>query len=405
MQISKNNYFIIYIYFYTFVMPWNFFNGQMGTLSIILLFWWGFIAKEQKYLTKLKLIFKFKPLFVLILFFVYSYLSLLWTDNFSDAKKALTYYKYYWIMIPILFTALSKDQAKKAIYIFIISLGIYALFSLSIYLNIVNVIDHSLNPTNTSNPRGILAYAIITPYMAIGFLSSLFIVAYNDSKKIKFLFIFIAILCFIGIFMNNGRAGQVAFFITLLVLIIANYKKFFNYKSILGLASILVISYFLLQDFHKLNRFEHGFNELKNLERTHFAGSWGARAYMWYAAVNILQKDPILGTGVGDNIDEFIKYTKTHPSKSTWLRSFHNQHLDTLTRYGLVGYFLLWGSVILLLYKLRADSLYFALGVVFFSITYFDGLGDIILLMKPYNYVFMMIFLMLSIISAQRSKV
>jgi O-antigen ligase len=379
-------------------MPWNFTNGQMGVLSIILLIWWLVIGKDRGYFAKLKTIFDFKPLLLIILFFAFSYLSLFWTENFETAKIALKYYKYYWIMIPVLFTTLTKEQAQNGIYIFILSLGSYAIFSILIFLDIVHIIDKT-HQNSPLNPRGILAYSIITAYMAIGVFSSFLVAYYNKSITIKTIFSTISFLCFIGLFINNGRAGQLSFFITLGVLFILYRKYFVSIKVLISIALLISTSFYMLNHFNKIDRFKKGIHELQNLEKINYAGNWGARAYMWNAGGSIIKENPIIGTGVGDNIDKFIKYTETHPSEAISLRSFHNQHLDTLTRYGITGYLLFWSSILLLLYYLKDFQLFFALGIVFFSITFFSSLADILLLMKPYNNVFMLIFLLLSIIA------
>ncbi|HIO90571.1 MAG TPA: O-antigen ligase domain-containing protein, partial [Campylobacterales bacterium] len=88
IKFNKKDWFINYIYFYVFVMPWNFFNGQMGTLSIVLLIWWLLVGKDRGYFIKLKDIVKVKPLLLLIIFFLYAYLSLLWTENIEFAKDS-----------------------------------------------------------------------------------------------------------------------------------------------------------------------------------------------------------------------------------------------------------------------------------------------------------------------------
>ena len=394
IKFNKKDWFINYIYFYVFVMPWNFFNGQMGTLSIVLLIWWLLVGKDRGYFIKLKDIVKVKPLLLLIIFFLYAYLSLLWTENIEFAKDStLKFYKYYWIMIPVLFTVLDEEKVKYIFFIFVASLGIYAAFSILIFLNIIEIIDCS-----AENPRGILPYAIVTPYMGIAFLSSIVFLKYYSSKLIKHLFILIAVLTFIGLLINNGRAGQLAFFITFFILLFIYRSYLKNMNILLSAILIVIFSIFLLDLFGKLDRFRSGFNSLKYVEVEKLSGSWGSRLYLGYAAVDILKSNPIFGVGVGDNIDEFIKYAKKHPNHASMYRSFHNQHSDTLTKYGIVGYFLFLGSVLLLLNNLKQNRLYFSLGVVFFSMTFFDGLGDIILLMKPYNNIFILIFLLLSVI-------
>ena len=396
----KKNYFISYIYLYIFLMPWNFFNGQMGILTTILLIWWLAISKKNDYFSKLKNIFSFKPLFLLILFFIYAYLSLLWTNNIDFAiEGTLKYYKYYWVMIPILFTSLTTEFAKKGLYIFLISLSIYAFFSILIYLGIINI-----NFSTPQNPRGILAYAIVSPYMAIGSLSSIVIMYYSKNKYVKSIFFLFFLFCIVGLFINYGRAGQLAFFMTLLLIITLNRKYLYNIKALSSLSVIFLLSIFLMNNYEKTDRFLNSFNEFKSLENKQFAGSWGQRAYMWYAAFDILKKDPIIGVGVGDNIDEFIAYSKSHPSKATWLRSFHNQHLDILTKYGILGYILFFIPIFLLLWHLKNDLLYFNLAIVFFSITFFDSIGDILLLMKPYNNIFILIFLLFSIIASSEKN-
>ena len=400
-QIIHNLKLVNFIYLYIFLMLWNFTNGQMGILSIILILWWLVEGKRKYYFHKLKEIFLFKPLLILLLFFAYSYLSLLWAANIDSAMDTvLRFYKYYWIMIIVLFTVLSSKEAEKGLYIFIISLGVYSLFSILIYLNIV-----TLPYSDSSDPKGILAYAIVTPYMAIGFLSAVFMSIYTTNKSMKKLFFFFTITFFVALFINNGRAGQIAFFITLGVYAIV-YRKYLlqNYKILLSGIFLIIFSIFLLFSFGKLDRLTDSFQEFSNIKEKQFDGSWGARAYAWYAAGDILKENYLVGVGAGDNIDQFVVYTKTHPSKATWIRTYHNQHLDTLTRFGIIGYLLLWSSVLFLLISLKSDTLYFSIGIAFFSITYFDGIGDIILLMKPYNTVFMLMFLLLSIISLKRTK-
>jgi len=407
LELIKQKSFIGFIYLYIFLMPWNFTNGQMGFLSIILFIWWLVIAKKNEYFTKIQSIVMYKPLILFILFLLYSYISLFWTDNFENAKISLKYYKYYWLMIPVLLTTLSYENAKKSIYILFISIGIYSLFSISIFLEIINITSDTTSPSTPSNPRGILAYAIVTPYMAILALSSVPLYIYSKNKYLKNIFLFFGFSSFIALFLNNGRAGQLAFFATIGVLIFLLRKYFFKHpKVILILIVALVLSLMLLSSTGKFDRLSGAFLEFQNLEQKHFDGSWGHRAYMWYAAGDILQDKTnfIFGTGSGDNIDEFIKYTKDHPSKATWLRSFHNQHLDTLTKYGIIGYTLLWGSILLLLYKIKDKILFYYIGIIFFSITFFDGLADIILLMKPFNTIFMLMFLLLSIISVKEEK-
>ena len=396
----KDNYFISYIYLYIFFMPWNLWNGQMGILTGILLIWWLIVGNKKGYFLKIKDIILFKPLLILLVFLVYTYLSLFWTNNISAAfEETFKYYKYYWILIPILISSVNSKEAKNGIFIFILSIGFYSIFSLLIFTNII-----SIPFSDSINPRGILAYAIVSPYMAIGFLSSLYIIYYSKIKYIKILFIIIAITCLIALFINRGRAGQVAFMITSFILLYHYRKYFFNLKNIIVLLLFISTLFFTLNETGKLERFKLGFEDLQNMENKGYSGSWAHRIYMNNAGFSILKENFLFGVGAGDHIDEFIEYTKSHPSKATWLRSYHNQHMDMLVKFGLIGYFMFLCSVVVLLRSLYKIKLYYFLALIFFSISLFDGIGDILLYMKPYNNIYMLLFILFSIIAFNTDK-
>lgn len=387
--------FKIFLYLWILILPWDFTKGIMGIFSIIMIIWWLIIGKRKGYYTKLKEIFYNKSLLLFYIFLLYAYISLLWSNNLEFGINHLNFYKYYWIVVPILFTVFEKEDVKNVLYILVISFGLYALFSLSIFVGLFEIRD-----SNSSNPKGILAYAVVTVYMAITTLWAFYFYLNEENKKMKYFMLFISIISFIALFANNGRIGQISFFATIFILMIYHRQYLIEYKKTLILFIISILFGFsLLYSFGKLDRFIIGAKELTILENTQFAGSWGQRAYMWYAAADGISNHPFFGAGVGDTIDEFIEYGNKNPSKATWLRSYHNQHLDYLTKYGIFGYLLFISSIFVLLNSLyKYDRYFFTIGLIFFSIVLVDSLGDIILLMKPFNNIYALVFTMLSIL-------
>lgn len=398
---KKTESFKIFLYLWIFILPWDFTKGIMGSFSIVMFIWWVLICKKRGYLIKLKEIIYNKPLILFILFILYCYLSLLWTDNLTFGISHLNFYKYYWLIIPILFSTLEKEDIKNILYILIFSFGLYALFSLSIFIGLFEI-----KGSNSSNPKGILAYAVVTVYMAISTLWAFYFYLNEENKKMKYFMLFISVISFIALFANNGRIGQISFFATIFILMIYHRQYLIEYKKTLILFIISILFGFsLLYSFGKLDRFIIGAKELIVLENTQFAGSWGHRAYMWYAAADGIPNHPFFGAGVGDTIDEFIEYGNKNPSKATWLRSYHNQHLDYLTKYGIIGYLLFLSSIFLLLkllYEQNKD--FFIVGLIFFSIILIDSFGDIILLMKPFNNIYALVFVLLSIVIHKSKK-
>jgi O-antigen ligase len=242
--------------------------------------------------------------------------------------------------------------------------------------------------------------------MAISTLWAFYFYLNEENKKMKYFMLFISVISFIALFANNGRIGQISFFATIFILMIYHRHYLIEYKKTLILFIISILFGFsLLYSFGKLDRFIIGAKELIVLENTQFAGSWGHRAYMWYAAADGVSNHPFFGAGVGDTIDEFIEYGNKNPSKATWLRSYHNQHLDYLTKYGIIGYLLFLSSIFLLLkllYEQNKD--FFIVGLILFSIILIDSFGDIILLMKPFNNIYALVFVLLSIVIHKSKK-
>lgn len=247
------------MFLWIFILPWDFFNGVMGVFTIIFIILWLILGKSKGYFSKLKEIFSNKPIIILILFIMFAYLSLMWSDNQKTAFSELNFYKYYWVLIPIIYTVFDKEDIKTAFYTLVLSFGIYAIFTLSIFLGFFEI-----GNSNSLNPKGILHYAVVTVYMAINTMFAFyFYLKEQDNQKIKYLFLIISILSFLSLLVNNGRIAQISFLGTLFILIIYYRQYLFQYKKLfisLSLVFFLAISF--LYSTNKLDRYAKGFNEL-----------------------------------------------------------------------------------------------------------------------------------------------
>lgn len=404
IKLAKRDYFIYYIYFFIFITPLNTFKSQLFITTTILLIGWliTFNFKENRFMEELKKIFSFPPFLLIAVFLLFNLISFFWSTSIKDWLHIQSFFKYYLIIIPVLATTLTVEEAKSAFKIFLLSLSFYAIFTILIYLDLLTV-------TKTpENPFGILAYSVATPFMVIGFFSAIVLSYYEKNKKIKYLFYLLAAIFFVAIFIQNGRAGQLAFFGTLFIFIIMYRKKLLNIKNLLLLLVVISISLSTIHYFKKDKRFIKGFSEIEHIiDKGEFKGSWGARAYVWSGAIEAIENNPIFGVGAGSNIDYIRKFQKGNPvySDSTVLAT-HNLHVDILFKYGIFGYTLFMGSIILLIFTLfqKEEKLFGLLGLIFFSTILFSSFGDDILIIKPVNNVFITIFILLSVIIIKQSS-
>ena len=394
--------YILFIYGYIFIMPWNFFKGQMGLFTVLLFIWWLFKFRN-KIFKMLKSILIFKPLLILILFILYKYIAVLWSDDIVAAIEYTNKYnKYYFLIIPVLFTSLSINEAKNGLKVFIFSFGMYAIFSFLIYLNLFTILETG---SNHNNPKGILGYAIMSQYMAIGTISAFFIALYSKNKIIRFVFFTIVILCFIGLFINNSRTAQLSFVFTFLTILIANYRIYILNKKILG--SVLIVSLltiYFLNTSGKIKRYQSAYSEVeKIITDNKYTGSFGLRIYFTKAGIEIIKDNFWFGTGPLDSIDLFRSIQKNDPNyKNRIFSAFHNIHIDILTQYGIVGYILLVFSITYLLYKVRKSRTEYIIGLSFFITTFFISFANGTFTKKPINYILITVFILLSVIAYKK---
>ena len=334
----KQDYFKIYMFVYIFFLPYNFFSGFFGNMTILLFIWWLIIGKKKGYFLKVKEIFTNLPLLILFLFILYACLSLLWSDNIKMGIKELEYYKYYPMIVMVFFTVFNKEDVKMAFYIITFSLGTYAIFSLSIYLEFFTIkMKNSIS--NKYDPRGILPYAVVTFYMAFNIFLSLYLFMKENNKAIKYLLLIIATMSFFTMLVNNGRMGQISFLGTFIIVMIYYKKYLLNYKKIL-ISSVLVIALGIsfMYSNNKIDRYLKGINELVySYQHDEYIGSWGPRLFFYKGAIELIRDNLVFGKGIGDALIEFKNYQINNKEKLKHpiVKQFHSQHFELIVKFGI----------------------------------------------------------------------
>lgn len=403
-QIKTTDRYILFIYFYCFIMPWNFFNGQFGTLTILLFIAWIGIFRKNT-ITETSKIFFFAPLLILFTYIAYTYITPFWSDSISDGLDYINQYtKYYFLFIPALFTTLNIDQAKNSIKLMILSFCLYSIFSLLIFFGFFTIED-----STAANPKGILAYSVATQYMAMGTLGGFFIAIFSKNKTIKMTFFMLSGLSFLALFANNSRTAQLAFLLSVVTIIFIYYKKSILKPKIFlfagtSLIIILSLSFIILEKTEKLERYKKATQSAqKAFFENYYAGSTGARIFFNKEGIKIFAKNPIFGTGPIDNWEQHKETQKASPNfKHHIVSSFHSQHLDILTAFGLLGYALLVSSIIYLLYKTREEKEYFYIGLSFYVPIFYISFANATFYKKPINYILITVFVLLSVIAYRK---
>lgn len=406
-ETKKIDWFLNYVYFYIFITPWLLFNAQLSVTTAIL-FIWALVKYKKEMYINLKNMAAFLPLTLLFLFIGYIYLSVLWSDPMIKGLEHVNnYYKYTLLFLPVMLISLDKDSAIKAMKLLSISFALYAVYSILIYLSIIHI-----DGSSPANPKGHLRHLIVGQFMVIGFFVGALVAYFSKIKKEKILFSFVALLSFIGLFINMSRTAQISFFLILVIFTFIFLKKYiFNIKAILLFVVILSSSVYLLYENNRLDRYMLAYTEFKKaINENNYTGSFGIRLYFAKAGIQIFKDNPIFGTGAKDNrillqeIEENDPNYHSDNGTGNIINHFHNEHIDTLTAYGIVGYLILFSSIVVLIYKLRKQELYYYISLSVFLSLFFNSLANKTLSIKPLSYIYILFFLMLAIIALNKNK-
>ncbi len=395
--LKNSNKSLILIYFFMITTPFYFFSSQYPLFTIFFVLMFIVYYKKQVFV-QLKLVFMNKSLVLLGLYFLYTYIALLWTSNIEHGFTVQKVYREALFYIPILYIFLNRKTAEISIKLFCIGFGIYALYSIGFYLELYQFAN-----STKQNPQGHLGYETVTVMMSLGVYFSSIFYYFESNNKMKYIFVFIFIVCFIGLVINNGRAAQFSFLLVLITLLIIYRKNIFSKETLtISFISIIILGVVFYKNKAK---FEMGYLELnKVIVEKKYEGSWGIRAYMYLTGIKIIEENPLFGVGAGDSKDTYRAIASKEKSPHSWFSHMHNQHIELLSRYGFVGYFLFLISIINLLYSIRNNKKFFILGLFFYLTIFYNSFFNTILDRKPIYILFFVIFALLSILNKKDEK-
>jgi O-antigen ligase len=271
------------------------------------------------------------------LFIVYNIISILWTD---EVQQSIIYILKYWYILPafVIFTSFPKDKFEDILKFFIFGMLISEILSYGIFFELWTMKHGTVfDPTPFMNH---LDYGIFLVFTSILFLVKFL---YSDNSRDKMLFGIFFLTVSGNLFITGGRAGQLAFFITVFVI----YFVYFNAKifkstkySIITIAISLVLPMILSDTF--VNRLGDAQNDFEKHQHSNYKSSFGNRLGAWEVAGKILSENPIFGVGNQDNIVALKKITSEvkYLNPLNWYPHFHNQYLDITSSLGILGLFI-----------------------------------------------------------------
>lgn len=320
---------------YAFLLPIS--RAGISLLTATLFLLW-LLDKDLK--TRVKSIISNKVIFAILIFFSFSLLSLLWSSNIPEGWKFL---RTYWYLLPVFAfaTHIRHEALIKIISAFLFGMLISEILSYGIFFEIWQW--KNVPPTDPTPFMNHLQYTMFLAFAALLLLNRFFFET-NTKWKIFYFIYFLTVTS--NLFLNGGRTGQLAFVVSIFIAGFLNIKnKLLAFSSMLVLVSAILFTAYnispVFQD--RIALAEHETKILSNESDNQYKGSMGKRLGAWIVGYEIFKENPLVGTGIGDEMDALrykIKHDMPEMMDAYTIVHYHNNYVTYLVQIGLIGLFL-----------------------------------------------------------------
>ena len=313
-----------------FLMPLTV-SGANIIIVVICVIW----LLSGSYRAKFNQIMSSKLIIASLLFYCLHVVGMLWTEDIQWGLHILHKMWYFLLLLPILFNIVQRKYIKYYVISFLLAIALTEIVSYLVWFEIVAPFKNA----TVQNPTPFMSHISYNPILAF----AIYLVAHEVffNKKLSNLmfsfYSFFAISMTINMFITGGRAGHVAFFVMLVILIFQVLDRQ-RIKSmcviLLVIPGIFIASYQTSGLFKE--RVDLGVKEISEYSEKNWT-SVGIRINFAVNSWQVIKKNPLIGIGTGDFPNE---YKKNNQINSPWLPNTtnpHNMYILVLTQIGLLG--------------------------------------------------------------------
>lgn len=311
-----NKYINYLIIAYAFSFPIS--KAFVNVLEILILLLWIYQGnwKEKFWLLQSSMVMKLLGAFI-----VYNILSVVWASDWLFALHYIGKYHHF-LLIPVIYTVLEKKYVPAVFSAFILSVFISELLSYGIYFHLF-----TLNDATPEFPTPFMHH--ITYSIVLAFTSTILLTNFFTEKermyKIFNLLFFVTVSA--NLFVNGGRTGQVAFMVLMSLLPFFYIKQ--KFKAFLLAFSIIGISFYLAYNYSdnfvsRIHQMDKGLQKI--VQENDYTDQGGMRAALWVVGTDEFLQHPVLGTGIGNEMNNANIHAASHHFKTRNMNEFADYH-------------------------------------------------------------------------------
>ena len=219
-----------------FLLPLTVAGGNL-IIGIIVLIW----LFSGNYQSKISEIINNKLAIASILFFSIHVVGLIWTEDMLWGLHIVKKMWYFLLLLPILLTIVKKENIRYYISAFLLAMMLSELLSYLVWFEVIPAFKNA----TLINPTPFMSHISYNPLLAFTFYLVSHEVVFN--KKLKdmqrYMYGFFALTITVNMFITGGRAGQVMFFASLIVLSFQFFRKSQVKASFMAIFLITVVAF------------------------------------------------------------------------------------------------------------------------------------------------------------------
>ena len=244
-----------------------------------------------------------------ILFFFTHVIALIWTENLTWGFEMLRKMLPFLLVLPVFLTIARLENSKYYISAFLLAISISESLSYLIWLGIIEPFGSAYvsNATGVINPTPLMSHISYNPFLAFAFylVVNKLISGNKLSQLERGVYTFFAMTMTFNMFITGGRAGQVMFFASLIILSF----QFFKHSQVKAIITSLILTVVIsvtaygVSDIFK-DRVNSAVQDITHFQEDKVT-SLGYRITFFTNTYQLIKSKPIFGVGTGDFPDEY----------------------------------------------------------------------------------------------------
>ena len=313
-----------------FLLPLTVLGNNIFIWVIVLI--WLF---SGNYISKIRSIKENNLALASIAFFIMHLLGLLWTEDFLWGLEMTRKMLPFLFILPIFLTIARKENIKYYLYAFFIAMAISEALSYLVWFDVLE----PFGKATYHEPTPVMGHISYNPFLAFAIYLVLHQLLFEKSlsRLMRTIYTFFVITMTFNMFITGGRAGQVMFFVSLVVL---SFQFFRDSQVKASLMAILLVAVIAFSGYNYSGMFKERVQAIAyDLQKFSYNPdtSIGHRIIFTKNTIEIIKSAPFFGVGTGDYPLEYKKINQVNTPTSRDTVHPHNMYLYVQSQLGIIG--------------------------------------------------------------------